>query len=52
MNKPWFSYVRYEGEGGMLQWGRVRLVMRAVGCDRRSCVVVQRMRRVRARPHA
>jgi len=50
MNKPWFSYVRYEAAGGTVQWGRVRLVLRALGRERRSCVILQRMRRVPARP--
>jgi len=50
MGKPWFSFVRYEGLDGEVYWGRLRLVLRAVARDRRSCVVLQRMRRVNARP--
>jgi len=50
IGKPWFSFVRYEGLDGAVCWGRLRLVLRAAGRDRRSCVVLQRMRRVDARP--
>jgi len=50
IGKPWWSFVRYQGPGGMTQWGRTRLVLRSVGRERRSCVVVQRLRRVDARP--
>jgi len=50
MGKPWFSFVPYEGLDGDVYWGRLRLVLRAVARDRRSCVVLQRMRRVNARP--
>jgi len=50
IGKPWFSFVRYEGTGDSVQWGRVLLVFRSVGRMRRSCVVVQRMRPVVGRP--
>jgi len=49
MDKPWFSYVRYEAADGTIKWGRVRLVVRALGRERRSCVVLQRMRPVAPR---
>jgi len=49
MGKPWFSFVRYEARDGAVRWGRARLVLRSLGRTRRSCVVVQRMRRVDAR---
>jgi len=50
IGKPWWSFVRYQGPSGMTQWGRTRLVLRSLGRERRSCVVVQRLRRVDARP--
>lgn len=50
IGKPWWSFVRYQGTSGMAQWGRVRLVLRSLGRERRSCVVVQRLRRVDPRP--
>jgi len=50
IGKPWWSFVRYEGAGGATQWGRIRLVLRSLGRERRSCVVVQRLRRVDAEP--
>jgi len=50
MGKPWFSSVRYEAPDGALQWGRARLVLRSIGGTRRSCIVVQRLRRAEARP--
>jgi len=51
MNKPWFSFVRYETVDGVVRWGRVRLVLRSLGRVRRSCVVAQRLRCVAARPN-
>jgi len=48
--KPWYSFVRYEDGAGELCWGRMRLVLRSLGDQRRSCVVVQRMRRATLRP--
>jgi len=50
IGKPWWSFVRYEGAGGETQWGRIRLVLRSLGHERRSCVIVQRLRRVDAEP--
>jgi len=50
MGKPWFSSVRYEAPDGGTKWGRARLVLRSIGGTRRSCIVVQRLRRVEARP--
>jgi len=50
IGKPWWSFVRYEGAGGETQWGRIRLVLRSLGRERRSCVVVQRLRPVDAEP--
>jgi len=46
----WYSFIRYEGRGDSLCWGRVRLVLRSLNGDPRSCVVVQRMRRAPSRP--
>lgn len=46
--KP-FSLVRYETSTGGVGWGRVRLVIRSIGRQRRSFVVLQRMRRVEPR---
>jgi len=50
MGKPWLSFVRYESSDGAVRWGRLRLVLRALGSERRSCVVLQRLRPVEARP--
>jgi len=50
MGKPWFSFLRYEARDGAVCWGRARLVLRSLGRTRRSCVVIQRMRRVDPRP--
>jgi len=46
----WYSFIRYENNGGSLCWGRLRLVLRSINGQPRSCVVVQRMRRVASRP--
>jgi len=48
--KPWYSFIRYEDNGGGLCWGRMRLILRSLGGKPRSCVVVQRMRRCASRP--
>jgi len=45
----WYSFIRYEGNGGSLCWGRLRLVLRSINGQSRSCVVVQRMRRAASR---
>jgi len=47
--KPWYSFIRYEDIGGGLCWGRMRLALRSLDGKPRSCVVVQRMRRVAGR---
>ena len=47
--KPWLSFVRYETSIGGVGWGRVRLVIQSIGRQRRSCVVLQRIRRVEPR---
>jgi len=46
----WYSLIRYEGNGGSLCWGRLRLVLRSINGQPRSCVVVQRMHRAASRP--
>jgi len=43
--RPWHSFVRYVGNDGLAHWGRLRLVLRSVGAVRRSCVLLQCMRR-------
>jgi len=43
--RSWYSFVRYVSTDGSTRWGRLRLVLRSVGAERRSCVVLQRMRR-------
>jgi len=43
--RSWYSFVRYVGVDGATCWGRLRLALRSVGAERRSCVVLQRMRR-------
>jgi len=48
--RPWHSFVRYLGTDGSQRWGRLCLVLRSVGAATRSCVVLQRMRRVAPRP--
>jgi len=48
--KPWYSFAQYETENGGIGWGRLRLVLRSVGPRRRSCVVLQRLRRATPRP--
>jgi len=48
--RPWHSFARYVGVDGSHRWGRLRLVLRSVGSARRSCVVLQRMRRAAYRP--
>ena len=48
--KAWYSFVRYNDVAGGVCWGRTRIVLRSLGDDRRSCVVVQRMRRATPRP--
>jgi len=48
--KPFFSFIRYEDSAGGMRWGRMRLVLRSLGDARRSCAVVQRMRRATTRP--
>jgi len=47
--KPWYSYVRYETSDGGIGWGRIRVVLRSIGAQRRSCVVLQRLRPVAPR---
>lgn len=41
---PWFSFIRYKGEGGQTRWGMVNVVLRSIEGVDRPCVVVQRMR--------
>jgi len=48
--KPCFSFVRYEDSAGHLRWGRMRIILRSLGDNRRSCAIVQRLRRATARP--
>jgi len=48
--KPCFSFIRYEDAAGGLRWGRMRVILRSLGDERRSCAVVQRMRRATTRP--
>jgi len=48
--KPWHSYVRYHVAGGEVRWGCSALILRSLGRQQRHCVVVQRLRRVAARP--
>jgi len=48
--KPCFSFVRYEDSAGGMRWGRMCLILRSLGDQRRSCAVVQRMRRATTRP--
>jgi len=50
IGKSWFSWVLYKALDDELCWGRLRLVLRSVAGHARSCVVVQRLRRVTARP--
>lgn len=46
---PWHSYIRYRSAGGEVRWGKVRVVVRAVGDVARTCVIVQCLRPSRAR---
>jgi len=48
MGKAWYSFVKYESHAGEVQWGRARLVVRSLERQARSCIVVQRLRRVNA----
>jgi len=43
---PWFDVVRYEDAAGVLCWGEMCLVVRAVNGARRDVVVVRRLRQV------
>jgi len=49
MGKPWYTFVKYYSPSGEVRWGRARLVVRSFERRARSCVVVQRLRRVDAR---
>ena len=49
MGKAWYSFIRYESDGGEMRWGRARLVVRSFGQQQRNCVIVQRLLRVDAR---
>jgi len=52
MKKPWFSFVKYYTANDQeVSCGRARLILRAVATERRCCFIVQRMRKVPARPH-
>lgn len=48
--KPCFYFVRYEDAAGALRWGRMHVILPSLGDERRSCAVVQRMRRATTRP--
>jgi len=50
IGKSWFSWVLYKALDDGVRWGRLRLVLRSVAGQARSCVVVHRLRRVTARP--
>jgi len=50
MGKAWYSVIRYTSRTGDVRWGRAQLVVRSLGRHARSCVVVQRLRRIDARP--
>jgi len=50
IGKSWLSWVIYKALDGGVRWGRLRLVFWSVAGQARSCVVVQRLRRVTARP--
>lgn len=49
MRKAWYSFIKYNCSGGEVRWGRAQRVVRSLGRQARSCVVVQRLRRVEAR---
>jgi len=46
MGKAWYSFIKYKSRTGEVRWGRARLVVRSFERQARSCVVVQRLRRV------
>lgn len=46
---PWYFFIRYCGSGGEVRWGMMRVVIRAIGDDARTCVIVQCLRHSRPR---
>jgi len=45
LGDSWYSFIHYGGNGGSLCRGRLRLVLRSINGQPRSCVVMQRMHR-------